>query len=99
MYQPKAQLSSPDPGCIKSKSLFFYMNKNPFTGANVAAPGYAIGGGTTTNPSGQGTMNPGVPSKVGNTSWKTGTYTVTAKFLGSTGCLASQGSSSLSVKK
>jgi hypothetical protein len=82
-FTAKANLNSSDPACLPGRTITFTVSGAP------------IGSGVTRVKSGQATAE----TKVSTAGWVVGSYTITAAFAGSRGCLASQDTWGLKVTR
>lgn len=88
-FVPAAQLTSSNAICsVNNQTITFSLDRNPLTGVSGS---YSLGS-TQTNSSGQATL-----AAVGTTGWQEGVYTVSANFSGSTNCLASSDTATLTA--
>jgi hypothetical protein len=87
-FTPSVTLSSTAASCVAGQTVTFALNVNPTNGA--AGP-YALGSAKTSS------TGVATAPAVSTTGWQLGSYTVTATFAGTPGCLASAATGALAV--
>lgn len=85
---PAALLASSAPACVAGQEISFILDANPLSGA---AGDYPLGTATTDG-SGQARM-----PAINASGWLEGIYTLSASFAGTTGCLPSADTATLTV--